>query len=125
MASKKFVAVVKKSTGEVLVQSARWCNSHLCRLRGLQFRRRLKPGEALILVKDKDSVAASSIHMFFVFFPIAAVWINGHGVVTSAQLARPWRPYYASPEPARYVLETSPDFLERVSVGDELEFPYP
>jgi len=125
MVSKKYVSVVKKSTGEVLIQSARWCSSHLCRLRGLQFRRRLKPGEALILVKDKDSVAASSIHMFFVFFPIAAVWINGHGVVTSARLARPWRPYYASPEPARYVLETSPDFLERVSVGDELEFPYP
>ena len=125
MVSKKYVSVVKKSTGEVLIQSARWCSSHLCRLRGLQFRRRLKPGEALILVKDKDSVAASSIHMFFVFFPIAAVWINGHGVVTSAQLARPWRPYYASPEPAHYVLETSPDFLERVSVGDELEFPYP
>ena len=111
MASKKFVSIVKKSTGEVLIESARWCSSHLCRLRGLQFRRRLKPGEALILVKDKDSVAASSIHMFFVFFPIAAVWINGHGVVTSAQLARPWRPYYASQEPARYVLETSPDFL--------------
>lgn len=122
MASKKNVSIVKQSSGEVLIQSARWCSSYLCRLRGFQFRRRLMPGEALVLVKDKDSVAASSIHMFFVFFPIAAVWINSLGVVTSAQLARPWRPYFASPEPACYVLETSPDFLARVSVGDRLEF---
>jgi hypothetical protein len=118
----KYVSVVNKETGEVLLESARWCSSHLCRLRGLQFRRRLEPGEALILVKDRDSVAASSIHMFFVFFPIAAVWINSQGKVTSAQLAKPWRPFYASPEPARYVLETSPEFLERITVGDELEF---
>jgi uncharacterized membrane protein (UPF0127 family) len=73
-------------------------------------------------VKDKDSIANSSIHMFFVFFPIAAIWINRKGKVTSAQLAKPWRPYYASPEPACYVLETSPEFLDSISVGDEIEF---
>ena len=104
------------------MESARWCSSHLCRLRGLQFRRGLKSGEGLILVIDKDSIANSSIHMFFVFFPIAAIWINREGKVTSAQLAKPWRPYYVSPAPARYVLETTPDILDKVAVGDKLEF---
>jgi uncharacterized membrane protein (UPF0127 family) len=122
MARKKYVKIVNKQTGNVLIESARWCSSRLCRLRGLQFRRRLNQGEALILVKEKDSIANSSIHMFFVFFPIAAIWINTKGKVTSAQLARPWRPYYASPEPAAYVLETSPDLLEVISVGNILEF---
>ena len=116
------VDVVKRSTREVLVHSARWCSSRLCRLRGLQYRRRLNPGEALILVKPADSVVNSSIHMFFVFFPIAAVWINHAGRVTSAQLARPWRPYYASPEPARYVLEASPELLDHIAAGDEVDF---
>jgi uncharacterized membrane protein (UPF0127 family) len=60
--------------------------------------------------------------MFFVFFPIAAVWVNGEGRVTSVQLALPWRPYYASPEPARHLIETSPDFMECVKVGDYLDF---
>ena len=119
---KNHVRVTNKETNDVLIQSARWCSSRLCRLRGLQFRRRLKPGEALILVKDKDSVASSSIHMFFVFFPIAAVWVNSKGKVTSAQLAKPWRPYYASAEPAAYVIETAPDFLEKISVGDTIGF---
>ena len=122
MINKTHVQVVQRSTGQVLIPSARWCSDRLSRLRGLQFRLRLKPGEALILVKPADSVLNSSIHMFFVFFPIAAVWINGQGRVTSAQLAKPWRPYYASPQPARYVLETSPDFLQRIAVGDEVDF---
>jgi len=122
MAQRSMVKVINRETRQVLIESARWCSSRLCRLRGLQFRRRLKPGEALILAKDKDSVANSSIHMFFVFFPIAAIWINSKGKVTSAQLAKPWRPYYASPEPASYVLETSPEFLDKVTIGEELDF---
>jgi len=122
MSKKSTVSIINRETNQVLIQSARWCSSRLCRLRGLQFRRRLNPGEALILVKDKDSIANSSIHMFFVFFPIAAIWINKKGKVTSAQLAKPWRPYYASPEPACYVLETSPDILDKISVGDKLVF---
>ena len=122
MSKKSSVKVINRETNQVLIQSARWCTSRLCRLRGLQFRMRLNPGEALILVKDKDSIANTSIHMFFVFFPIAAIWINKKGKVTSAQLAKPWRPYYASPEPASYVLETSPEFLDKISVGDELVF---
>ena len=122
MSKRKNVSIIHRETGQVLIESARWCSSRLCRLRGLQFRRNLKSGEALILVKDKDSIANTSIHMFFVFFPIAAIWINSKGKVTSAQLARPWRAYYASPEPATYVLETSPDFLEEVAIGDNLDF---
>jgi uncharacterized membrane protein (UPF0127 family) len=121
----KNVNIINRETRMVIIESARWCSNRLCRLRGLQFRRRLKPGEALILVKDKDSIANSSIHMFFVFFPIAAIWINQEGKVTSAQLAKPWRPYYASPEPASYVLETAPEFLGKFSVGDFIDFEDP
>ena len=122
MSKKNNVSIIHRETGQVLIESARWCSSRLCRLRGLQFRRNLKSGEALILVKDKDSIANTSIHMFFVFFPIAAIWINSKGKVTSAQLAKPWRPYYASPEPATFVLETSPNFLDKVAIGDNLDF---
>jgi uncharacterized membrane protein (UPF0127 family) len=122
MASKSVVQIVRRADGEVLIPSARWCSSHLTRLRGLQFHRKLRPGEAIILSKENDSVVSSSIHMFFVFFPIAAIWVNSQGRVTSAQLARPWRPYYASPEPARFVIEASTDLLQRISVGDEIDF---
>ena len=122
MSSPLYVDVIQRQTGDILLRSARWCGSLWCRLKGLQFRRRLRPGEAIILVHPDEGVFLSSIHMFFVFFAIAAVWIDSMGRVTSVQLARPWRPYYHSPSPAQYVLEASPEFLSRVSVGDELNF---
>ena len=122
MAKRSVIKVVRRSDGEVLIPSARRCDTHLSRLRGLQFHRKLKLGEAIILSKDKDSIASSSIHMFFVFFPIAAIWVNSQGRVTSVQLARPWRPYYASPEPACIVIEAPPELLQHIFVGDEVDF---
>jgi uncharacterized membrane protein (UPF0127 family) len=122
MGEKKHVKIIRRETGDVVLKSARWCESRLCRLRGLQFSKSPKPGEGLLMVMPQESIATTSIHMFFVFFPIAAVWINNQGLITHATLAKPWRPYYASPSPARYVLETTPDFLERISVGDEVDF---
>ena len=34
----------------------------------------------------------------------------------------PWRPYYAPRAPARYILETEPELLDQVSIGDEVDF---
>jgi len=116
------VKIVHRHTQYVVVESAIWCSSRLCRLKGLQFSKPLQPHQGLLLANKNEGVASSSIHMFFVFFPIAAIWINNDGLITSAQLAKPWRPYYASPKPARYILEASPEILSRVSVGDEVEF---
>lgn len=118
----RHVRVVQRPTGSVVVERARWCSNAWCRFKGLQLRRQLAPEEALLLVHPAESVARSAIHMFFVLFPIAAVWIESGGKVVGAKLARPWRPYYASPSPAKYVLEASPKILERVRVGDELDF---
>lgn len=118
----KHVDVVRRETGETLLRSVRWCSSNWCRLRGLQFRRRLNESQAILLVHRRESVMQSSIHMLFVFFPIAAIWIDSMGRVTSAQLAQPWRLYYASEAPAQYVLEGHPSLLSRVGPGDELNF---
>ncbi len=120
--AQKAVDILHCDTQTILFHRARWCGDFFSKLRGLQFRRKLNPGEAIVLAYASDSVANSSIHMFFVFFPIAAVWIDSQGVVTSAQLAKPWRPYYASPKPARYVLEAGPELLTKLTVGDRIEF---
>jgi len=86
------------------------------------FRPRLSPGEALLLDERSDSRAGAAIHMFFVPFAIAAVWINSAGFVVDKVLARPWRPFYGPRAPARYILETHPDFLSRIEVNEELDF---
>jgi uncharacterized membrane protein (UPF0127 family) len=106
----------------LLAPQALWCASVTCRLRGLMFRRALRPGEVLILDERRDSRVAAAIHMLFVPFPIAAVWINSAGRVVDKVLARPWRLYYGPRSPARYILEAPPDFLERVALDDDLDF---
>ncbi len=106
----------------MLVRGARWCASYGSRLRGLMFRRGLTEGEALVLVEGADSRTTTAIHMFFVPFPIAAIWINGLGRVVDKVLAEPWRPMYAPRAPARYVLEAAPELLEKVVIGEELVF---
>ena len=111
-----------RTTGQILLSSARWGDSYFSRLRGLMFRSTLNAGEALIMVEARDSRTTASIHMFFVPFAIAVIWINNAGRVVDKVLARPWRPFYAPREPARYTLETHPDFLDQVVVGDEIVF---
>lgn len=126
MNSPAYVNVKQRATGAILLSGARWCASFLCRLRGMMFRSRLRAGEALILVEARDSRSAAAIHMFFVPFPIAVVWIDNSGRVVDKVIARPWRPLYAPQAPACYVLETAPEFLGRVSIGDEVVFePFP
>ena len=53
-----------------------FCDSFLCRLRGLMFRDRLGLDEGLLLVEGRDSRLDSSIHMFFVPFDLAVFWID-------------------------------------------------
>lgn len=118
----KYVQVISTSTDQVLIESARWCKSVLCKLLGFQFRSHLRPGEALILVHKKDSISGSAIHMFFVFTPLGVIWVNSKKLVTHKQVAKPWRPHYGSPTPACYVIETDLDNFEQFQVGDLLDF---
>jgi uncharacterized protein len=116
------VNIKNRKSGEVLLRGVRWCASYWSRLRGLMFRSGLEEGEALVLAEAADSRTTTSIHMFFVPFAIAAIWIDSRGRVVDKALAEPWRPFYAPREPARYVLETAPKFLEKVAIGDVVVF---
>lgn len=98
----------------------RRCAGFFCRLRGLTFRRCLGADEGLLLMGRRESRTDAAIHMFFVFFPIAAIWLDPNGQVVDAQLARPFRPLYVPRAPARDILEGPPALLEQVRIGDIL-----
>jgi uncharacterized membrane protein (UPF0127 family) len=110
------------ASGEVLLQSIKWCDTFGSKLRGLMFRRSIDPTEGLVLAETRSSIAATSIHMFFVPFDIAAIWLDDQFQVVHTALAKAWHLYYASPKAARYVLEASPELLQRVKIGDRLKF---
>lgn len=117
-----WMTVSNETREELLLVHVRRCASFLCRLRGLTWRRALGDDEGLLLVGQRESRAEAAIHMFFVLFPIAVVWLDQQGRVVDTQLARPFRPLYVPREPARDVLEGPPSLLNRVAVGDQLHF---
>jgi uncharacterized membrane protein (UPF0127 family) len=99
-----------------------YCDSFLCRLRGLMFRSHLDTGEGLLLVQARDSRVDSSIHMLFVPMDLGIVWINSGMTVVDTVRALSWRPFYAPCAAARYILEIDPDRLGQFQIGDTLEF---
>lgn len=99
-----------------------YCDSFLCRLRGLMFRSDLPHNEGLLLVEARDSRLDTSIHMLFVYMDLAVIWINSEFTVVDSVLARSWRPAYAPHQPARYILEIHPSRLGEFKIGDHVAF---
>ncbi|MGC8857082.1 MAG: DUF192 domain-containing protein [Anaerolineae bacterium] len=98
------------------------CETFVCRLRGLMFRSHLAPDEGLLLVESGDSRLNAAIHMLFVGFDLAVIWINSDMVVVDKVLARSWQPAYTPRQAARYILEIHPSRLEEYQIGDRVKF---
>ncbi|MFO7321013.1 MAG: DUF192 domain-containing protein [Chloroflexota bacterium] len=109
-------------TGAVVLERVRLCKSFWCHFRGLQLVPHLPENEGLLFITPYEGKAHTSIHMFFMRFPIGVLWLNSEGEVVDTALARPWRPAYAPARPARHYLEANPSVLERAKVGDILRF---
>lgn len=116
--------MVNATTGETLALSVVRCDTFWKRGRGLMFRRRraVADGQVYLFLEARESIARAAIHMLFVPFPIAVLWLDRDWRVVDKVLARPFRPYYAPRKPAQYYVEGAPSLLGRVQVGDRLEF---
>ena len=75
------------TTGQIIATEVKWCDTFLSRGRGLMFRRAIGEDEALVFVESKESVSLTSIHMFFVFFPIAVIWLDAEKKVVDKVFA--------------------------------------
>lgn len=113
------------ATRDILLARTQVCASPWCHFWGLQFRAHLPANEGILFVRRRESIVDTSIHMLFMRFSIAVIWIDGQGRVVDKKLAKPWRPAYASSKPAQYYLEANVSLLDRVQVGDVLTFDEP
>jgi len=125
MAGSNKRAVQHVQSGQVLIEQSRWCNTFFSRMRGFTFRRKLEKGEGLVLVDKQDSRVNAAITMLFVFFDLGVIWVNGSGKIVDKKLARSWRLSYSPKEPAQYVIESHPNILEKIQIGDHIEFTSP
>ena len=108
-----------KPSGEVIARAKilrRWWE----RARGFMFRRKLEPGEALLFVNPRETIADAAIHMLFVGMPLGVVWLDSEWRVVDTVLAQPWRSHYAPRQPAKYVLEGVPGLIMDLAVGSRV-----
>ena len=118
----KFIAIENTARGIEGPLRIKYCDTFLTQLRGFTWRPTLSRDEGLVLVGTRDSRLDSSIHMFFVSFDLAVIWINSNMQVVDKVLAKSWRPAYFSKQPARYVLEIHPERWEEFQIGDTVQF---
>jgi len=114
---------IKKSQAPVSPPiRARYCQSFLCRLRGLTFRKPLDREEGLLLVFNRESRLDTAIHMLGVNMNLAVFWLNRDQIIVDRRLARKWHPFYLPKAPACYVLEIAADRLDDFVLGEALQF---
>lgn len=96
------------------------CDNFWLQFRGLMFRSDLKDDQGLIFFGSQENRIDSSIHMFFMKFDIAVVWLNKNNQVVDVRLARRWPPIYIPQKPAVNFLELHALRLGEFQVGDYL-----
>ncbi len=96
------------------------CESFRCRLFGLMGRREIALHEGLLFRWPREGRLDTAIHMLFMRFPIAVIWLNAAQEVVDARLARPWVDFLVPRAPARYVLEIHPARLRDFTPGDHI-----
>lgn len=118
------VTLRNRSNPAIRPIQAVWCESFLSKLRGYTFRRTLSEDEGLLLVERRDSRLDTSIHMMFVWTDLTVIWIDSYNLVVDTVLAKAWGPFYASSQPARYILEIHPERFGEFKVGDIVDFDH-
>jgi uncharacterized membrane protein (UPF0127 family) len=105
--------VLRKAGGQVVCARCELADSSLKRMRGLLGRTGLEPGEGMLFRP------AGSIHMFFMRFPIDAVFCDRDLVVVGVERdLQPWR--MAGRKGAKVVVELPVGGADGVEVGDRL-----
>jgi uncharacterized membrane protein (UPF0127 family) len=116
----KYVLIHNQTNNLTSPIRARYCSSFFCRLRGLMFARSLGGHEALLMVQPRADRVEASIHMLFMAFDLAVIWLDEQCRVVDKKICRRWRPAYFPAGAAKYVLETHVERLDDFCVGDQL-----
>jgi len=105
--------------------TAGYCESFLCRLRGLMMRTELPPNWGLLLVGGRESRLDAAIHMLFMRVNLAIVWLDRDKRVVDVRPAYRWRSVLLPRSPAQYILELAVDWLGEFEIGDQIQIERP
>ncbi len=77
---------------------------------------------ALIFEFPSVSRLRNSIHMFFVFFPILAVFLDANKKVVDIAILKPFCPNYVPKKECKYLIEMPVSFSKKIKIGDVLDW---
>jgi uncharacterized membrane protein (UPF0127 family) len=100
------------------------CDTFLSRLRGFMFQRGVSVKEGLVIIQPGESRLDAAIHMFFVNFDLAVIWLDRNDIVVDKCLARRWRPFYMPARRAMKILEIHPNRLDEFVTGDQVSLKH-
>jgi uncharacterized protein len=111
---------IHPASSPACVIHVKYCDTFHSKLKGLMFTKGLPQDHGLMLANNKPSRMDSAIHMFFVNYDIAVLWLDHDWVIVDKTLAKRWRPFYMPKIPAQYVLELHPAMMGAFNVGEKL-----
>ncbi len=116
-----YVVLLNKSKGTNLGKLD-LADSFMSRFLGLMFRKDLERGLILKLPSSR-SRRGSSIHMFFMRFPLDIIFADADKKVVDIVSIEPWKTYTPK-APAKYVIEMEKGTINNfnLEIGDELDF---
>jgi len=117
-----FVTIQNQTRPLATPIQARNCTDFWSNFRGLMFSPQIPVNGGALLVEARDSQVNTTIHMLFMRFDIAAIWINLAHQVVDVKIAKRWRLAYAPQNPAAYVLEAHVFQAENFKIGDRVSF---
>ena len=120
----KMPRISNRTTGNLIADEVEFATTPWTRFRGLMMRSAsdFRAGRALVIDP------CTSIHMFFMRFPIDVLYLNRENVVVRAQQdIRPWRVGPVYTRGARFVIELPSGTIEQsgTTVGDALAIGVP
>jgi len=98
------------------------CDTFWLKFKGLMFTPSIHANEGLLFSENGESRIDSSIHMLFMNFDIAVIWLDRDHRVVDTKLARRWRLAYVPAGAAQFTLETHPEQMKNFQIGDVLSF---
>jgi hypothetical protein len=114
--------LINKSTNKVVMQNVRIAHSFFAKLRGLMFERKANFNYALIMPLDRETRIRASIHMLFVFFPIAVLFIDENKRVVDKALLKPFTLNYTPKAKCKYIIELPAEKFDEFAINDRAEW---
>ena len=113
--------IYNATTNVILFPNAMIADNDNLRQLGFQYFEEMEDEDSILFLFEDEKVR--SMHMRNVKFPLLMTWMDSNHVVCGMSIAEANSPLlYSSTYPAQFCLESHPDLIYKIRIGDVLKF---